>query len=49
MTGPDAKLGAKISLAEGGRKRRVGKAIKCPGQILHFLLLYNLTYYVLLI
>jgi hypothetical protein len=26
MTGPDAQLGDKISLAGGGRKRRVGKA-----------------------
>jgi len=35
MTGPDAKLGDKISLAGGARKRRVDKALDARVVILH--------------
>jgi hypothetical protein len=36
MTGPDAKLGDKVSLAGGARKRRVGKAQNAWVYILHY-------------
>jgi hypothetical protein len=34
MTGPDAKLGDKISLAGGARKRRVGES-ETFGSLIH--------------
>jgi hypothetical protein len=44
MTGPDAKLGDKISLAEGARKRRVGKALSLYYTLLNVIQL-DLLYY----
>jgi hypothetical protein len=49
MTGPDAKLGDKISLADGARKRRVEKAQNGHVVILHCRLYYNLTYAILML
>jgi hypothetical protein len=49
MTGPDAKLGDKISLADGARKRRAEKAQNGHVVILHCRLYYNLTYAILML
>jgi len=44
MTGPDAKLGDKISLADGARKRRVEKAQHARVSIVHYRMWYNCNY-----